>query len=602
MPNNKKPIIVNNPNDPRLRAYNDSLFIKTNFHTYPRPKGYNESLKRVKQDPSSDYFPAPQQPYIYKKPIVDTRDKTIIEPLTSKTAKLSLPEQDNISVVKQLPVKRTGGKFARYPNMKNKIEKFNDSFVSGAKSVKQYRGDENLPEAKNGMKKCGCKHTRSKYKYGTGAIPIPEGSAIVTANDGMNKAAVDAHLNGDTERLENIIKKMPNDSKPSKYKYKKVDGADALGLLQNVTAPSQATKMGAQYPWFKPFTSSNTEKGRISSTGQSTLLDPNDVFNQYNNIGALEKKAGRKFNDMRDLQGYIYDNMSDEQRTGMWKKFGPTLKSSEMTRENFMDNLGGARTAYGLGTVDKTNKIVPEKQPDKTQTVDDIPEETPNNRNILGNIPPLAQIAARTQNIMAGVEKVPKNYLSLGRYKYTSDLPQTLQDLSTAEQGGRETARDIAAGDAGRYLSQAGSLSASRMKAADAARARNTQGALATANANVDLGNTEAQTNLGLKNQYAEKEAMARAAYDQQKVSLGQNIDSAIEASREMAGQRAMDQQRLQTLKDVGMNYEFKNVNGVMQLIPKTTTNTAAVSTQGPLASGYGKKNGTKKVKTYKRR
>jgi hypothetical protein len=470
--------------------------------------------------------------------------------------------------------------------------------LSGAKTVKQYRGDENLPEAKKGMKNCGCKHPKSKYKYGTGAITIPENSAIVTAKHGLGKRAVEAHLRGDNEEVENIIRKMPADNK-----YKKANGADALSLLKNVTTPSQATQYGAQYPWFKPFTSSNTEKGRISSTGQSTLLDPNDVFNQYNNIGALEKKAGRKFSNMRDLQGYIYDNMSDEQRNAMWKKFGPTLKSSEMTKENFMDDLGGARTAYGLGIVDKTNKIVTEKQPDKTQTVNDIPEETPGNKNILGNIPPLFQIGARTQNLMGGVEKVPKNYLSLGRYKYTSDLPQTLQDLSIAEQGGRETARDIAAGDAGRYLSQAGSLSASRQKAADVARARNTQGALAIANANVDLGNTEAQTNLELKNQYADREAMARAAYDQQKVSLGQNIDSAIEASKEMAGQRAMDQQRLQTLKDIGMNYEFKNVNGIMQLVPKTTTNTSAVSTKGPLSSGYGyAKNGLKKVKTYKRR
>ena len=44
--------------------------------------------------------------------------------------------------------------------------------LSGAKSVKQYRGDENLPEAKNGMKKCGCKHTRSKYKYQEGERDI----------------------------------------------------------------------------------------------------------------------------------------------------------------------------------------------------------------------------------------------------------------------------------------------------------------------------------------------------------------------------------------------------------------------------------------------
>jgi hypothetical protein len=40
--------------------------------------------------------------------------------------------------------------------------------LSGAKSVKQYRGDENLPEAKKGMKNCSCKHSKSKYKYQAG--------------------------------------------------------------------------------------------------------------------------------------------------------------------------------------------------------------------------------------------------------------------------------------------------------------------------------------------------------------------------------------------------------------------------------------------------
>ena len=41
-------------------------------------------------------------------------------------------------------------------------------YVSGAKSVKGYRGDENLPEAKKGMKNCGCKHPKKRYKYQAG--------------------------------------------------------------------------------------------------------------------------------------------------------------------------------------------------------------------------------------------------------------------------------------------------------------------------------------------------------------------------------------------------------------------------------------------------
>ena len=87
-----------------------------------------------------------------------------------------------------------------------------DEYVSGAKSVKQYRGDENLPEAKKGMKNCGCKHPKTKYKYGTGALTIPEGSAIVTANGGKNKQAIAAYKKGNYKLLNNIIEQMPEDN------------------------------------------------------------------------------------------------------------------------------------------------------------------------------------------------------------------------------------------------------------------------------------------------------------------------------------------------------------------------------------------------------
>jgi hypothetical protein len=59
--------------------------------------------------------------------------------------------------------------------------------LSGAKSVKQYRGDENLPEAKNGMKKCGCKHTRSKYKYQDGSKDVESDKNAFSVNDRKKK-------------------------------------------------------------------------------------------------------------------------------------------------------------------------------------------------------------------------------------------------------------------------------------------------------------------------------------------------------------------------------------------------------------------------------
>jgi hypothetical protein len=68
-PAKRKPIVVTNPKDPRLKAYQDSSFIKKNFNIFPHPKGYDQALKRVGQHPESDYFPAPKQPVIYKEPI-----------------------------------------------------------------------------------------------------------------------------------------------------------------------------------------------------------------------------------------------------------------------------------------------------------------------------------------------------------------------------------------------------------------------------------------------------------------------------------------------------------------------------------------------------
>ncbi len=467
--------------------------------------------------------------------------------------------------------------------------------LSGAKSVKQYRGDENLPEAKKGMKNCGCKHPKSKYRYGTGAVVIPEGSAIITAKDGLGKIAEKLHEEDKHEEVEKIINRMPED-KPTgkKYKYKKVDGADALELLKNPLAVSQATKMGAQYPWFKPFTSSNTEKGRTSSTGENTLLDPNDVFNQYNNIGALEKKAGRKFSSMEDLQGHIYDNMSDEQRTAMWKKFGPTLKSSEMTKENFVDKLGGARTAYGLGTVDKTSKEVP-KEEGKTETVDD--KKKPDFKMRKGfNIQPLAKVATQASILSQGVEGVPENYLKLGRYNYASQLDRTLRENAIAANTAKENIRDVSAGSAGSYLSNVAAVTGKRFEANAAAGTAEGIAKNELLNKNVDLGNTEATVNTGLKNQFAQQRAANRGAYNNLLLSMGDSIDSAVDASNLMSNQRGADNQRLAILKSMADsgNYDITtNPDGTMGFSVKQP---AAAKPGAPQAKG------NRKLKTYKRK
>jgi hypothetical protein len=196
----KKPIITTDRR--KVQAYNDSSFIKKNFNTFPHSKSYDQALKRVGQNPSADYFPAPEQPYILKKekkkikkdivpvPVKESIPKDTI-PIIEPVVKPQVEKEPEPIVPKKLP--GGSGPFARYPNMKGqlsnvktsrmvnarKVKNIVPTFVSGAKSVKQYRGDENLPEAKNGMKKgCGCKHSKSKYKYAAGTkslfVPFPQ--------------------------------------------------------------------------------------------------------------------------------------------------------------------------------------------------------------------------------------------------------------------------------------------------------------------------------------------------------------------------------------------------------------------------------------------
>jgi hypothetical protein len=108
------------------------------------------------------------------------------------------------------------------------------------------------------------------------------------------------------------------------------------------------------YSWYKPYTESKTEKGRISrTTGKSTLFDPN-VPNQYKNVDYWVKDAkskGTDINNIGQLQRYIYGELEKDDPDaiqGMWETWGPTLKSNEKNIENFADTLAGARTADAL--------------------------------------------------------------------------------------------------------------------------------------------------------------------------------------------------------------------------------------------------------------
>jgi hypothetical protein len=435
---------------------------------------------------------------------------------------------------------------------KNATKKWHaeNPYVSGAKSVKQYRGDENLPEAKNGMKKCGCKHPKTKYKLGTGALTIPEGSAIVTANGGKNKQALMAYKKGNYKLLNKIIDDMPEDNvdkaQAGKRKVKKIAGKKSDNFQEEFVIGDPR--------YGRELSEKNIEELYALSDAE---LDKSKKFSPFTKTQEKAKRAAAR----------------NKQETFTFTYKGKTYSGS--------DNKGYA-SGYKIPqeeTKTGENKTIPKTT--ETPTPISPPTQTfaENKRkgNFLSNIPSLAEITARASILGRGIENVPENYLTLGRYRYESQLPKTLREIQLAEQAGRETSRDIVAGDAGRYLAQAGNLSAARMKAANEAVIQDTLARQDILNKNVDLGNVESQTNRGLKDQYAQQRAMGRAAYDAQLVSLGQRIDSATETAQEMSNQRNVDDIRTNLLKSKDYYMD----------------------PQGNIRMG---KNGLKRVKAYKRR
>jgi hypothetical protein len=616
--------------------------------------------------------------------------------------------------------------------------------LSGAKSVKQYRGDENLPEAKNGMKKgCGCKHSRSKYKYqdgskdvaskedymdylnlikdrlskssngknyydfilnaykkdyrhpelsnryivdrestseseepeeeitvrkrtseekpqppkrsgvhatpttkkfyrsnkykyGSGALTIPEGSAIVTANGGKNKQALMAYKKGNYKLLNSIIEDMPEDNP---------NGINQVGN-QNTQALKQ------KYSWFNPFTKANTPKGATSRiTGETTTLDTNDEQSSYNRLEEIIGEAKAKnvdINSMKSLQHYIYDNMPDDQKNEMWSKYGPTAKESSLSQKDFMalpddkkreifaDDKAGIRTMYGFKKPTKSNTIpnTTPNLPGKTNTEDEYEEIM--TEDIKPSRPTMsaAETSAIGGVLARGVAPGPReSYLNLNKYNYASQLPKTLQEISLAEQGGRETARNIVGGDAGRYLAQSGNLSSARMNANNEAVIQDTLARQDILNKNVDISNTENTTNRNLKDYYDDIKRQNINDYNALLVKGGQSFDESFDNYQKMKNENQMKAQELQLLKEANSNYtmvrdpatglmrsayRYKKVNkGTPQSSTQSSTQFSAPANTNNTLSGENLdltttdpnnpptmfyKKGMKKAKTYKRK
>ena len=439
-------------------------------------------------------------------------------------------------------------------------------FVSGAKSVKQYRGDENLPEAKNGMKKCGCKHVRSKYKYGTGAVVLPEDSAIVTAQVDKKTGKVPAKESlkyykyakktGDKkawEALDEIITKMPEDNN---YKNepgnKKLKSSSALGYV-----PAGQRK--------------NKYYGKVADADFDKLRENNPWYDWAN------FDPSRK-GDVEKFQG-AFNKLSES--LGSKAKLEIDDKLGEQTATAKVDYMGAV----------PEEKVTEEKE----ELVDN--KKKPDFKMKKGfDISSLAKVATQASILSGGVEGVPENYLKLGRYNYASQLDRTLRENAIAANTAKENIRDVVGGSAGSYLSNVAAVTAKRFDANASAVTDDTLERQKKLDDNVRQGDREAEYNTGLRNQYAQQRAANRGAYNNLLLSMGDSIDSAADASKLMSNQRGADNQRLAILKSMADsgNYDITtNPDGTMGFSVKQPAATKPVAPQAK---------GNRKLKTYKRR
>jgi len=468
-----------------------------------------------------------------------------LTPEEQKQVKYEQKLRQRNDLAKQIEVSNNGLKYRQqYPGQEKESAK--NSTAPAWKMAKNVNAFTKSIEGKSG------------YKYGTGALAIPEGSAIVTANKGKNKLALKYYKAKKWPELNKVIEDMPEDNvDKAQVGKKKLKSSSALNYV-----PANQHK----------------EKyyGKVTDADFDKLRENNPWYD-WSNFDPSKEGDVKKFQ-------------------GAFNKLSESLGSK--ARLEVDDKLGEQTATAKVDYMGEEPIPPPETIPPPDKGGDDIGK-----RKEFVTLPSMAEIAARSSILGQGIEGVPENYLKLGRYNYASQLPKTLQEIQLAEQTGRESARDIVGGDAGRYLAQAGSLSSARMKAANAAVVQDTLARQDILNKNVDLGNKEAEINTGLKNQYNTLRGQARSAYNDQLVALGQRVDSATETAQEMSNQRGADDQRMQILKDLGLNYEYKNVNGLIKLVPKVPTNTpaAATTTTTATTADATSKKGLKKLKTYKR-
>jgi hypothetical protein len=494
---------------------------------------------------------------------------------------LTPEEQKQVQYEQKL---RTANKLREDANVLNKSSKYRKDEFQSSGSFNKAMNIKGVNDMVSNVKKfTSSVEGKSGYKYGTGAIAIPEGSAIVTANKGKNKQALMAYKKGNYKLLNNIIDDMPEDNVDKKQagvesleaKYKR------LGELTGPLSPAQqkefadlksqltedeydiyddkriAEKFGQKYDVDKAKWKSSLKGGKLNLKEDTANAKYRESLRDPKVLKAAIAAGKVKV----DAKGNISYTAKGGSAKGNQEFLGTAKRKALSTLQGSEDLKKGPPASVARNNTFATSK---------------------RGGDFLRNIPSLAEIAARASILGQGVEGVPENYLSLGRYNYASQLPKILAENTMDANAAKQIARNVSGGNVGNYLANASDIYGSKLKANNLAVIDDTLARQDILNKNVDLGNVESQTNRSLKDQYAALRGQARANYNDQLVALGQRIDSATETSQEMSNQRGADDQRMQVLKDLGLNYEYKNVDGLMKLVPKAK--------------------GAKKLKTYKRK
>lgn len=459
----------------------------------------------------------------------------------------------------------------------------NGSFARGLRTMDQNLDKKDLEtyDAQNttGGHVAYIKSRSKKYKYGTSALTIPEGSAIVTANGGKNMQALKAYKKGNYKLLNKIIDDMPEDN---------VDKAQAGKKTTKIKGKYTTTDPTTKEVFQEQSVLGGGEEGYGSELPQDKAeeiykMSEADLKRKHKGITVAQELARRQaVANKKDTFTFTYQGK--EYKGHKDAGYSSGYKEQEMT---YPGGPGGGSS--------NTTKTPPEDEYEEVDT-DTI---KPNNPAMSA-----AETSAIGSVLSRGVPRGAKeSYLNLNKYNYASQLDRTLRENAVAANAAKETIRDVAGGNAGNFLSNVGNITGKRFDANSGAVTEDTLARQDILNKNVDISNVEATTNRNLKDYYDDIKRQNVNDYNALLVKGGQSFDESFDNYQKMKNENQLKAQELQLLKESNPNYtmvkdpktglmksvyRYKKVNPAgTQTTTGTTTGTApATSTTSTTSSG----------------